>query len=145
MAHAFTPWKTAALAAALSSADLRMVLVMSNTTADTEEDAETIGDLTTLDEYDGANYTQGVGTAVASETYNEDDANDRGFLDFADVAFVNLGAGTRSCVGYLLIDKNATFALSPLVMFQDQGGFPFNANGSTVTVQISPTGAIGLT
>jgi len=40
------------------SADLRIILVMSNTTCDTETGAQTMSDFTTIDECDGAGYAE---------------------------------------------------------------------------------------
>ena len=43
----------------LNADDIRIALVMTNTTVDTENDAiTTIDDFTTLDEMDGANYSR---------------------------------------------------------------------------------------
>lgn len=87
----------------LSSDDIRIWPLMTNTTVDTERDAiETFGDFSTVDEFDGANYTSG-GLALDSQAINIDDANDRAEFDAADVTVSSLGAGTRDiqgvCVG----------------------------------------------
>jgi hypothetical protein len=52
--------------------DLRALLVMTNTTADTETDVQFISDFTTLDEMDGTNYVR----KQLTEAVNEDLAND---------------------------------------------------------------------
>jgi len=84
----------------LNADDIRIQLLMTNTTADTENDAVvTISNFTTLDEFDGANY---VVKALTSEAVNKDDANDRAEFDADDVVYTALGAGTRSIAGVLL-------------------------------------------
>lgn len=84
----------------LNADDMRIRLLMTNTTADTENDAiVNIADFTTLDTFDGANY---VDKALASEAVNKDDANDRAEFDADDLTWTALGAGTRSIAGALL-------------------------------------------
>lgn len=84
----------------LDTDDIRVVLCMSNTTADTENDGvSTISGITTLDADDGANNAR---KALASEAVNLDDANDRAEFDATDVTWTALGNGTRQLVGALL-------------------------------------------
>lgn len=81
--------------------DIRVALLMSNTTADTQNDAiDTVNDFTTLDEFDGANY---VRKALANETVAKDDTNDRGNFSADNPTWTALGAGTRSVAGALVI------------------------------------------
>ena len=78
--------------------DLRVLAVMSNTTADTEKDKTTLSGFTTLDEMDGSGYARQAltGGAVAA-----DDANDRGEFTADDVVFANVSAGTRLVAGFV--------------------------------------------
>ena len=63
-------------------ADIRCMAVMSNTTTDTETDAQTLSDFTTIDECDGVGYAQ---ADLASVTVSYDAANDRHMqIDAAD-------------------------------------------------------------
>ena len=55
-------------------ADIRCMAVMSNTTTDTETDAQTLSDFTTIDECDGVGYAQ---ADLANVTVAYDAANDR--------------------------------------------------------------------
>lgn len=64
-----------------SSADLRLMAVMSNTTCDTETDAQTLSDFTTIDECDGVGYAQ---LDLASVAVAYDATNDRLWVDAAD-------------------------------------------------------------
>jgi hypothetical protein len=98
----YNEFKRAMLAAWLADADVRIRLVMSNTTCGTENDGiVNIADFTTVDVCDGTNY---VDKTLASETATKDDANDRAEYDAADVTWTALGAGTRETVGVLLMD-----------------------------------------
>lgn len=121
----------------LQSDDIRAMLVMSNTTADTEDDANTISDFSTLDECDGANYAR---QALANEAVNEDAANDRAEFDADNVVFSSLGAGTRQNVGLVVYKHVTNDADSVPLFYIDTGGFPFDASGSDVTIQWNTEG-----
>lgn len=126
----------------LGSADLRVALVMTNTTADTQKTANTFGDFTTLDECDGANYAR---VDLAGVTVVRDDGNLIVYLDANDAVFTNLGAGTRQNQAALLHVHNATPGLEVPVGFQDQGGFPFDGTGANNTIQWAALGILQLT
>ena len=80
--------------------DIRVALLASNTTADTEDSGiNTISNFTTLDEADGANY---VRKALANKAVNRDDANARAEFDADNVTWTALGAGTRPSQGALI-------------------------------------------
>ena len=75
-------------------------LCMTNTTGDRGNDGiEYVGDLTTLDEFDGAN---AVRKALANKAVNLDDANDRAEFDADDITWSSLGPGTRDVAGVLI-------------------------------------------
>jgi hypothetical protein len=67
-----------------AATDVRARLVMSNTTIDTQEDAQTISDFTTLDECDGTGY---VLLQIANLTVAYDSTNDRLVIDGDDGDF----------------------------------------------------------
>lgn len=126
-----------------TTADMRVMLVMTNTTADTEDDANTVGGFTTLDEYDGSGYTTGAGgVALTGETVIEDAGNNRAYFDANDLTYTALGAGTRQCQAALLIKFITNQASSLPVGFIDTGGFPFAGNGSNVTLQWNAAGIL---
>jgi|SRR5688572_3980037 len=145
MSFVYTPAKTKLLNGALNFAtqDMRIMLVMTNTTADTDQDAEFIASITTLDQMDGANYTAG-GVALASEAVNEDAANNRAEFDAADTVFANLGAGTRNVAGIVLYRFVTNNADSPVIAYIDSG-FPYTANGATLTIQWNAEGILQAT
>jgi hypothetical protein len=70
----------------LATDDIRAALVMTNTTADTDEDAEFVGDVGTLDEYNGAGYArQALTTQVVTANLGADQAEfTAGYVDLPD-------------------------------------------------------------
>ncbi len=122
--------------------DIRVILVMTNTTTDTEEDKTFIDQFTTLDEMDGANYARQV---IANEAVSQDDANDRGAIDGDDVTFANLGVGTRDVQAAVVYKHVTNDADSFALAFIDTGGFPFSASGSDVVIQWNAEGIIQAT
>lgn len=124
--------------------DIRVLLVMSNTTADTEDDANTFADFTTLDEFDGSNYTS-LGVALTGEAVNEDAANDRAEFDANDAQWTALGNGTRQCQAAIVYKFNTTLNDSEPIAYIDTGGFPFNPGGADVTIQWNAEGILQAT
>lgn len=126
----------------LSTADLRVALVMTNTTVDTEKTANTFAGFTTKDECDGSGYAR---ADLASVTGVRDDGNLIWYVDAADALFTALGAGTRSNQAALLHVHNATPGNEIPVAYIDQGGFPFNGTGANNTIQWAALGILQLT
>jgi hypothetical protein len=126
----------------LRNDDIRVLLVMTNTTADTEEDVDTISAFGTLDEYDGAAYAR---QQIANQATVEDEANDRGEFDGDDVTFATLGVGTRQCQAALVYHHVTNDADSVPIAYIDQGGFPFDGNGGNVTITWNAEGIIQAT
>jgi hypothetical protein len=123
--------------------DIRVALLMTNTTADTEDDTEFINPgFTTLDEMDGANYAR---KTVASEAVNEDLPNNRAEFDFENLTWTALGAGTRDVAGALVFKFVTNDADSIPICFIDTGGFPITANGGDVTIQWNAEGVLQVT
>lgn len=119
-----------------STADLRIILCMTNTTAGTQEDTEFISGFTTLDEMDGANYARAT---LTSEAVNEDTTNNRAEFDFDNPVFTSLGAGTRSVAGFILYVHVTNDTDSYPVVWVDTN-FPFTANGGNLTLNINVEG-----
>lgn len=126
----------------MSATDFRAALVMTNTTSDTEEDTDFLGDFTTLDECDGANYAR---QDLAGVSVTRDNANDLSFLDANDAVFTNLGAGTRQNQAVLVYVHVTNDADSFPAFFIDTGGFPFDGTGSNNTIQWSASGIAQVT
>ena len=114
----------------LADDDIRLLIVMTNTTADTEEDAVFVGDLATLDEMDGSGYSR---VALSNPAVSADDANDRANFTVDATVFPLVGAGTRSMAGVVVYKHTGDDATSPLIAFYDDG-FPFAATGANVSI-----------
>jgi hypothetical protein len=115
--------------------DIRVALLMTNTTADTEDDGkEFVSGFTTLDEFDGANY---VRKALANEAFAEDQANNRAEFDADDVTWTALGAGTRSVAGALVFKFVTNDADSPIIAWVEFSATP---DGNDFTIQWNAEG-----
>jgi hypothetical protein len=81
--------------------DIRVALLMTNTTADTDQDGmDNVADIVTLDECDATGYAR---VALASEVVTEDTGNNRAEFDAADSSFTSLsGDATRDIQGALV-------------------------------------------
>lgn len=121
----------------LATADMRILLVMTNSTADTEKEKATIGAFTALDEYDGSGYSSG-GVALASEAVSEDNTNHRAEFTSAAAAFGALAVATRQGLGAVLYAFVSSLSASiPVAWIDTVTGsptFPFTGNGSNVTL-----------
>lgn len=112
-----------------ASADIRMLLVDSSTTADTEKDIGTLSGFSTLGELSGTGYTR---KTLASKATSQDDANDRAEFDAADVTWTGLNAGTaQAAILYLHVTNDSD---SIPLLYIDTGGFPLVTNGSDATI-----------
>lgn len=124
--------------------DIRVILCMTNTTADTDQDANVLTGITTLDEYDGSGYTRAT---LTSEAVNQDDPNNRAEFDAADFTFgAAVGAGTRQAAGMVLYRHvDGTAANDQVIAWIDTGGFPFTGNGGAVNVTVNAEGLLQAT
>ena len=119
-----------------------MILVMTNTTADTEKNANTISGFTLLDECDGASYAR---VDLAGVARVRDDANAIVYLDANDAVFTTLGPGTRQNQGAVLFIFVTTDSDHIPAAWIDSGGFPFDGTGSNNTIQWNALGIVQLT
>src|SRR5687768_7611369 len=126
----------------LNAHDIRVALVMTNTTADTEADTTFMNLFTTLDEFDGANYAR---KTLANEAVNIDNANDRGEFDADDITWTALGAGTRAAQAMIVFKFVTNDADSVPIAFIDSGGFPITANGGDLTISWNAEGILQAT
>lgn len=117
--------------------DIRVALVMTNTTADTNTDAEFMSSLT-LDEMDGTNYVR----KALTEAVNEDLTNDRAEFDASDVTWTALGAGTRAIAGALVYLHVTNDANSIPLIYIDSGGFPKTASGGDIQLLFNSGGIL---
>ncbi len=109
----------------------KAALLMTNTTAGTQNDGiAVVGDFTTLDEHNGANYAR---QTLAGKTVTKDDTNDRAKYSANDPVYNNLGAGTRNVAGVLIIWDNGG-TLIPICYHEYQT--PRTADGTNFEVPI---------
>src|SRR5512138_1026549 len=137
--HVKNELKRSLLAAWAAGADVRLILCMSNTTADSENDGIVyVDDITTLDEFDGAKHSR---KALASGSVSKDDGNDRGEFDAADVTYAALGAGTRDIVG-ILAYEHVNDDTDSLVGIWFEFSSPKTPDGSDFTLQWNAEGIL---
>lgn len=103
-----------------------IILVMSNSTVPSQEDVEFIAGLTTLDEYDGAGYSRKI---LANKSLAQDLVNNVARLTADDFSWAALGAGTRQCIGAILVQIVTNDTDSRPIAFIDGPAFPFNGDG----------------
>lgn len=114
--------------------DIRVLLVDSSTTSDTEEDVTTISGITTLGELSGTGY---VRKALANEIVNKDDVNNRSEFDADDVVWTGINAGTAQAAIYY---KHVTNDADSIPLFYVDSDFPFVTNGGNMTIQHNAEG-----
>jgi hypothetical protein len=125
--------------------DIRVMLCMTNTTADTDQDAGTISAIGTLDEYDGSGYSR---ASLASQTVTRDDPNNRAELGATSpISFgATVGAGTRQAAGALVYRHvDGTAANDLPIAWIDTGGFPVNGGGGPFQITINAEGLLQVT
>jgi hypothetical protein len=127
-----------------SNDSTRFVLVMTDTTCDTEIDANTMGGFTAIDYCDGTNHNKTAGQIIANPTVTEDATNNRVELDGDNYTISSLGAGTRSNKALVLFHWDTNIGSSIPIAYIDQGGFPFNGDGTDLVVTWSDDGIIGI-
>lgn len=149
MSFWYTPAKEKLAKATLDwdegSGDVRVLLAMTNTTADTDQDAATLSAIGTLDEYDGSGYSR---AALASQVVTRDDANNRAELSATSpISFgATVGAGARQAAGavvYMHVD--GTPANDWPIAWIDTGGFPINGGGGPFQIAINAEGLLQVT
>lgn len=125
--------------------DIRVMLCMTNTTADTDQDAGTLSAIGTLDEYDGSGYSR---AALAGQSVVRDDANNRAEITATSpISFgATVGAGTRSAAGALVYRQvDGTAANDQPIAWIDTGGFPINGGGGPFQIAINAEGLLQVT
>ena len=112
--------------------DIRFILVMTNTTADTERDKQKIGDFTTLDEFDGGgSHPPSFANRenLLNQTFTVDEPNNRAEFSATNHTVSSIPAGTRAIQGIVVYFHVTNDAASVPLLWIDSGGFPFTANG----------------
>jgi len=117
---------------------LKAILVMSDTTADTEKDVDTVSGFTTLDESDDGGYAR---VSLANPTKNVNDTDHRGEFDADDPVFDGMnGDATRDYVGVVVYKEVTDDTDSPPHVW-----IPFSENktasATKLTVGLDANGA----
>lgn len=123
------------------NADIRLMLVDSSTTADTENTGiDFIDDFTTLGELSGTGYAR---AALANQAVNKDVGNNRAEFDADDVTFTGIDAGTaQAALIYLHVTNDAD---SIPILYIDTTDFPIVTNGGDVTLNFNAEGILQFT
>ncbi len=119
--------------------DIRLLLVDSTTTVDTEADIATISGYATLGEISGTGYGRKV---LSSKAVNDDASNNRAELDAADIVFTGINAGTT--IGFLVFKFVTNDADNIPIAFSEFSS-PFVTNGGNLTIQVDVEGMLQLT
>lgn len=115
----------------LNSHDIRCALLMTNTNADTDVDANTLSGLT-LDECDATGYAR---QALTGEAVSTDDTNDRGEFDANDAVFSGMSGNASRAIQGALIYKHVTNDSDaiPIAFIDFASDVPATATQVTVT------------
>lgn len=118
---------------------VKALLVMSNTTADTEKGKLFLSQFTTLDECDGTNYARQTLTGM---TVTQDDVDDEGVFDATNVTFTVEDDASRTIAGVIiyfdLIGGDNDVTNVPLYWIEDST--PITANGGDIVVSFAAEG-----
>jgi predicted outer membrane repeat protein len=123
--------------------DMRVMFVMTNTTANTEDDVTSISGFTTLDEMDGSGYTR---QALTGEAWAKDATNNRSEFDANDPNFGAVGIGTRQVQAAIvyrhITDDTDSFPVAYFDTVSTGATFPFWTNGGTSAIAWNAEGIV---
>ena len=112
---------------------INVALLMNNTSADTDIDADDVADIGTLDESDDTGSYSRISLSNATATAN--DTDDRGEYDADDISFTGLnGDATRDYQGILVYKVVTDDTDSIPIAFID---FPSDVSSSATQVDVS--------
>lgn len=126
------------LLAVMAGWDVRAMLVMSDTTVDTEDDVNTLDGFTDLDECDDTGYSR---QQIGNEAVNEDAPNNRAEFDGDDITFVNNGDATRQVAGVLIYRHVTDDTDSVPIHFVDNA---ITLDGNTISIAWNAEGILQL-
>lgn len=123
--------------------DIRVALLKlkASTTADTDQDAQSLSGITTLGEISATNYAR---VALASEAVNRDDTNNRAEFDSTDPSFGAIGGAANDTIGAVLLYRHVdgTAANDVPIAYIDNAGSDFSVptNGGTISITVDAEG-----
>lgn len=127
----FTYTKAMAKPIDFQNDDIRVLIVMSNTSAMDDEDAEFIADIGTLDEYNGSSYAR---VALTTQVWSAVTATDHGKFTSDSIVFPTLGVGTRAGFGLVFYKHIGADSANIPIFYKTPSGWPFTGNGQDITV-----------
>lgn len=123
-----------------SSADVRVLAVMTGSSAETDEDAVNLDDFTALTEFDGSGYTR---VDLANVAVASDDANDRHEVTADDGSFgATVGAGSGQVIGFVYYRRVDGTAANDIAWCFNDDGCPVDPNGGALDLTLPPDGII---
>lgn len=130
----------------VEAADWRALLVMTDSTAIADSDAEFLDDVADLDEFDGPGYARETLSSVALSV---DVPTNQVRVDAADIDFGALSAGARPIKGLLLFTWGGADASSRPAVWIDTTKvpgpyFPYSPVGSVVQIKFDALGFAAL-
>lgn len=126
----------------MATADMRVLLVLNTTTADTDQDAAFLVDVTTMAEVSDGSYSR---KALTTEAVNTDNPNNRAEFDADDVSWTSLTTGGTVQAVVLYRHVDGTAANDMIVAFIDTGGFPVSITGGTLSITWNVEGIVQAT
>lgn len=134
----------------IAAETIKCTLLMTNTTADTEEDAATVSAFSTLDEMDGSGFTWGhgnTGRKTLTITPTHDTTNNRAEFTVSggSTTWASLGAGTRSVQGALIFSEGTSDDTDAYPIAWVEFSSPFTANGTDFTINWDSEGVFHIT
>jgi len=124
--------------ATVAGLDLRIALLMSNTTADTEAAPATLSGYTLLDELDAVGYAR---KPLVNAALVEDGPGNKVEIHADNLVFAGLATGTRQVVGALVYSHVTNDADSVPIAFLDGVDFPLDGAGADLTLAF-PSGVV---
>jgi len=115
----------------LDTDDIRALIVMSLTSAQTQDGVEFLASFTTLDEYDGAGYAR---QALTGKVASANTVTKRMHFTSDNLVFAALAAGTREGFAIIFYKHVGADAVNIPILYKMPSGFPFLGNGENVTV-----------
>lgn len=125
-----------------ATADMRVKLLLNTTSADTDQDASVLSDITTLGEVTDASYAEHTLTGEAAAV---DNPNNRAEFDANDASWTTLTTVGTVQAALLYRRVDGTAANDMPVAFIDTGGFPFSLTGGNLTITWNAEGIVQAT
>ena len=110
-------------------ADIRVVLVMSDTTFNSDFTIVTMGAVATPDYYDGVNHDSVNGHALTNLVWTVDPVNRLVKFSADPLTIVSMGVGTRQAVALIMFKWVTNISSSVPLLWIDTGGYPFDGDG----------------